>query len=237
MNKHILALLLCCIATAAVFGFEVSVPNEVPGYKDLVVTLTMESGVKAAQARFYFLQEGNTEPFYAEFAEKDGAWTAVVPYTYLRGEEFVYFTQVQTDQGKYVRNPLEGSSKSRLIQDVTPPSLALRTPDKNALVKGKEQLVIFEVTDESGLDDFEIMYDGAALAEAMVNGNMLSLLVKPANNKNKTATVEISMVDLFGNKAAQKFTFSLNREVGPFFSATTDYRRAIRPISGRFSPT
>ncbi|MFZ2782239.1 MAG: hypothetical protein WAZ31_09385 [Rectinemataceae bacterium] len=227
MKKLILALLLCCSAAVAVYGFEVSVPNEVPGYKDLVVTLALEPGEAVVQARFYFLQEGNAEPFYAEFAEKDGAWTAVVPYDYLRGEELVYFTQVQTDQGKYVRNPVEGTYKARLIQDVSPPVLSMRLPDKKALVKGKEQLVIFEIADESGLADFEVLYNGKPLAEAIVNRNLLSLLVKPANDRNKTATVDISMVDLFGNKATQQFSFSLNREVGPFFSAQTDYTASL----------
>ena len=223
MKKLILVLLLLCGATVVLFGFEISIPNEIPAYKNLEVTMTMDKDVVVEEARLYFLQPGKKEPLYAVFTDKDGVWNTVIPYPYLLGQEFLYYVQVLTKDGKLIRNPASGTNKARLLQDVTPPSLTLIAPEKKTLVKGKEQLVVFKITDESGISDFDIVYNGVPLKKAGVFKDMLSFLITPANDKNSKATVSISMVDYFKNKAKQDFTFPLIREAQPFFSAKTEY--------------
>ncbi|PKL03243.1 MAG: hypothetical protein CVV53_09960, partial [Spirochaetae bacterium HGW-Spirochaetae-9] len=163
MKKLVLVSMVFFLAAIGVFGFEVLVPNEVPSYKDLEVILKMEEGVAVAQARFYFLEEGNGDPLYVEFILTDGVWSALVPMDYLRGEELVYHTQVQTTAKKFIRSPEMGERKARLIKDTTPPKLLLKSPEKNELVKGKEQLIVFQLIEESAIDDLEVTYDGVPL--------------------------------------------------------------------------
>ena len=224
MKKPILAMLVFLLAAVTVFGFDVSVPNEVPSYKDLDIVLTLDKGMELAQARFYFLVEGNDKPLYAEFKfkEENGVWGTKIPYKYLTGEELNYFVLVQTTQKQFLRKPDFGNSKARLLKDTTPPKLQLKSPEKNELVKGKEQLVVFQIAEESAVDDFEVTYDGVPLLKAAVFKNMLYLLVSPPNDKDK-AFIVISMVDKFNNKGREELSFALVKERPPFFSAETDY--------------
>jgi len=222
MKKYCLALLALCVATTGLFAFDVSVPNEVPAYKDLEVILMMEEGTAAAQARFYFLKDGNGEPLYAEFTQTNGVWSTVVPSSYLRGEELVYYTQVQTTKGKFFRSPATGYDKARLLPDTTPPSLKLMSPETSLLAKGKEQLVVFQIVDESGIADFEIAYNETPLEDGAIYKDMLAFLVTPPRNKDTKATVDITLVDNFNNKHREQFVFQVGKVREPFFSATAD---------------
>ncbi|HWR13105.1 MAG TPA: hypothetical protein VN445_14875 [Rectinemataceae bacterium] len=220
MQKRILAIIVFCLAVASLFGFEISVPNEIPDYKNLEVRLTTDAGAGLAQARFYFLEKGEEIPLYAEFTEKDGVWSTLIPFKYLRGEEFSFYTQVQTKQGKFLRSPASGYQKARLLHDITPPSAKLKTPEEAVLAKGKEQLVVFDIKEDSEIADFEILYDDEPLSEAAVYQNTLYFLVTPSKaQKDKKATVIVSMVDLYNNKSRETFVFALGKEAEPFFSA------------------
>jgi len=224
MKRTIVLILVLCIGTAFLFGFDVSVPNEVPGYQDLHIILTPDEAQGAIdQARFYVLQSGTQEPVYAQFTETDGIWSTIVPFEYLRGEELSYYAQIQTMDGRFHRKPLTGYNKARLIQDVTPPTLQLLSPEKPALLRGKEQLVVFEIIDQSGIADFEILYNGEALVRAGVFENFLSFIVTPTDGKETKASVEVSMVDYFDNRTEEKFTFTIQNEKLPFFEADADY--------------
>jgi hypothetical protein len=196
----------------------------VPSYKDLDIVLTLDKGMELAQARFYFLVEGNDKPLYAEFKfkEENGVWGTKIPYKYLTGEELNYFVLVQTTQKQFLRKPDFGNSKARLIKDTTPPKLQLKSPEKNELVKGKEQLVVFQIAEESAVDDFEVTYDGVPLLKAAVFKNMLYMLVTPPNDKEE-ASIVVSMVDKFNNKGREELTFALVKDRPPFFSAETGH--------------
>jgi hypothetical protein len=224
MKKPIVLACILCIGTALLFGFDVSVPNEVPGYQDLRIVLTPDAAEGAVdQARFYVLQSDSEEPLYAEFTETDGVWSTVVPFDYLGGEELSYYTQIQTTNGRFYRKPISGYSKARLIQDVTPPALKLLSPETPALIRGIEQLVVFEIIDESGIEDFQVLYNGEALVRAGVFENYLSFIVTPTDGKETKASVEVSLVDYFDNSSKEEFTFTIKKEKLPFFEADADY--------------
>ena len=114
MKRLILALLVACAISGNLFGFDLSVPNEVIAYKNLEIVLTPDEGMELNQARFYFYQEGKTEPLYAVFANKDGVWKTTIPYKYFVGEELTYYTLVQTAQNKFIRYPQRGNGKAKI---------------------------------------------------------------------------------------------------------------------------
>jgi hypothetical protein len=228
MKKHILTLLLLCIASTALFGFELSVPNEISAYQDLVVTLSPDPGMNIAEARFYFLQEGKTEPVYAQFELKNGAWTTVISYKHLKGEELNYYVQVLTSEGTYPRVPETGYRKARLVGDTKAPSLVLLKPGKPILEKGKEQLVVFQVVEDSEVEDYEILYNNKPITDAILSQNKLAFLITPSSDrKDKEAVFIISMVDYFNNKSRKEYVFSLGKAKAPFFGATADYKASL----------
>ncbi|MCX7027277.1 MAG: hypothetical protein NT061_07335 [Spirochaetes bacterium] len=225
MKKPIIALVLFSWVAAGLFGLDISVPNEILSYKDLDLSLTIEEGVSIAQARFYFLQEGGEQPLYALFAEKEGAWSVHIPFTYLRkGKELSYYVLAQTTKGVFLRVPETGYFKSRLVSDVVSPSLKLLSPENKHLQKRKEQLVVFEVTDDSAIDDFEILYDGKFITKAAMIQNKLAFLITPVDDRRTEAVVTVSVVDMFNNKRKEDVSFSLAKETGPFFSAKATYK-------------
>lgn len=227
MKKHTIAALLSCLVVLGAWAFEAPVPNEIPGYRNLEVTLTLDEGMVIDQGRFYFMQEGKEEPLYAPFEQKDGVWSALIPYVYLKGEEFSYYAQVQTAQGKFLRYPAIGKLKARIVHDVTPPDLVMKSPMEPRLAKGKEQLVVFEILDESGIKEFQVEYDKTLIEKAAVFQNMLSFLVTPKNDNKSKATVTISMTDYFGNKSKEIVTFAVSKEAQPFFAAKGDYTASL----------
>ena len=219
MKKTILAVMVAFCATAMLSGIDISVPSEISAFKDLEIGLGLRPGEGIQDARFYFIQQGTGELLYSSFKEKEGKWVAVVPFQYLKGEELVYYTQVRTDKGKLMRYPSSGRFKARLLQDVTPPAIRLKSPEKPVLEKGKEQLVVFDIIDESGIAEFSILYNNQPLKKAAVYKGTLSFLVSPPVDKNPRALISVSMTDYFGNKAKQDFTFTLvNPKLPPFMA-------------------
>jgi len=214
---------LLVMASASLFSLALDVPNEVPAYQNLSVTLTpspSEGVVK--EARFFFYQEGKRDPLYSEFAEERGVWVAKVPYTYLTDEELVYFAVMQNMDGKVFRTPQIGEQKARLVKDTSPPKLELLSPGSFDLVKGKEQLVVFKILDESALTDFTVTLDGQPALRSGAFGQYLSFLVDPSD-KNKSEVV-ITMKDRYGNSSTEEYTFTLQAEKAPFFVADANYR-------------
>ncbi len=219
---------MLCVASVALFGFELSVPNEVPAYQDLVVTLSLDPGMTISEARFYFLQEGKAEPVYTQFSLKDGVWSTVISYKHFKGEELNYYAQVLTAEGTFPRVPETGYRKARLVRDTTAPFLVLTKPQKMILEKGKEQLVVFQVVEDSEIADFEISYKNKPITDAVFYQNKLAFLITPSSDrKDKEAVVVISMVDYFNNKSRKEYVFSLGKAKAPFFSATADYNASL----------
>ncbi len=221
--KVIATIILLVMVSASLFSLALDVPNEVPAYQNLSVTLTPspnEGTVK--EARFFFYQGGKREPLYSEFTEERGVWVAKVPYTYLTDEELVYFAVMQNMDGKVFRTPQIGEQKARLVKDTEPPKLELLSPASFDLVKGKEQLVVFKILDESALSDFTITLDGQQALRSGVFSQYLSFLVGPSD-KEKSVVV-ISMKDRYGNSTTEEYTFSIRAEKAPVFVADANYR-------------
>ncbi|MBI9094127.1 MAG: hypothetical protein JEY71_04500 [Sphaerochaeta sp.] len=221
--KAITCIVLIVMVSVSLFSLALDIPNEVPAYQNLSVILTpspSEGTVK--EARFFFYQEGKREPLYSEFAEEKGVWIAKVPYTYLTDEELVYFAVMQNMDGKIFRSPQMGEQKARLIKDTNPPKLELLSPASFALVKGKEQLIVFKILDESALSDFTITLDGQQALRSGVFGQYLSLLVGPSDKKE--SVVQISMKDRYGNSTTEEYTFTISAEKAPSFVADANYQ-------------
>jgi hypothetical protein len=229
MGKRItLAILLCSFSIVALLGVEVVVPNEIPGYENLELVLIDEDPAHPVEkARLYFLFEQEEEPLYVEFAKIAKQWTAIIPHAYLKGEEFVYFTEIQTKGGPIVRTPGFGEKKARLIHDVTPPSLLLDSPRDGVLEMGKEQLVVFRVDDESGISEFNLKYNDSSMAKAAVVDNLLTLMVTPEEGEEKQARVIVTMADPYGNTAEQVFEFTMKPKTTPFFSAKAEVSASL----------
>ncbi|PKL13710.1 MAG: hypothetical protein CVV52_04850 [Spirochaetae bacterium HGW-Spirochaetae-8] len=229
MGKRItIAIILFSISIVSLLGVEVVVPNEIPGYENLELVLIEEDPAHpVVKARLYFLFEQEEEPLYVEFAKIDKQWTAIIPHAYLKGEEFIYFTEIQTKDGAIVRNPDFGEKKARLIQDTTPPSLLLDSPKDGILEMGKEQLVVFRVDDESGISEFNLKYNDTSMAKAAVVDNLLTLMVTPEEGEIKEARVIVTMADPYGNTAEQVFEFTMKPKTTPFFSAKADVSASL----------
>jgi hypothetical protein len=223
MKRYSIAALALFVVLVGVFAYDVSVPNEVPDYKHLEVRLILAEGEAVEQARFYFKQEGKEELLYAPFELKEGVWSAIVSYEYLKGEELSYYLQVQTPQGKFFRNPTSGWRKARLLHDVSPPGLSLMSPEGFKLAIGKEQLVVFKVEDESDITDFEIFQNGNPLLQAAYYQGLLAFAIKPQAVKKNKIEITIGIVDRYNNKFRETYSFDLVREKGPAFSANADY--------------
>lgn len=223
-----IALLLSCIGLAPLLGAEIAVPNEIPGYENLELYLFDEDPSNPVEkARLYFLLAEEEEPLYVEFAEIEGEWSAIIPHAYLKGEEFVYFTEIQTSGGQIARRPGLGESKSRLIQDKTAPSLLLDSPKDSLLTKGKEQLIVFIVEDESGIATFSLKYNDIPMPKAAVIDNLLTFLVTPEGGQEDQAKVVVTMADAYGNQAEQVFEFKMKVKSTSFFSAKTDLSASL----------
>ncbi len=223
MNRYSIAALALFVIVVGVFAYDVSVPNEVPDYKHLEVRLVLAEGEAVEQARFYFKQEGKEELLYAPFELKEGVWSAIVSYEYLKGEELSYYLQVQTPQGKFFRNPTAGWRKARLLHDASPPGLNLMSPEGFKLAIGKEQLVVFKVEDESDITDFEIFQNDEPVLQAAYYQGLLAFAITPAASRKNKAEVTIAIVDRYNNKVRETYSFDLVRERGPAFSARADY--------------
>ncbi len=224
MKSKYAMLVLVFLMTSFILGaLEVDVPNEVLAYQNLTITLKpspSEGTVK--EARFFFYQTGKREPLYSEFTEQRGSWVAQIPYTYLTEEELVYFTVMQNTDGTIFRTPQIGEQKARLIQDTTAPVLKLVNPKEPDLVRGKEQLVIFEVIDESALSNFSIKLDGQDATRSGVFNQYLSFLITPQDQEQSVAV--ITMTDRYGNTATEEVRFTVQSEKAPMFLASADYR-------------
>lgn len=217
-----LFLLLFFIPASSLFALDVDVPNEVLSYRNLEITLSLSpSDGVVEEARFYFQQTGKREPVYTEFSESKGIWSALVPYTYLEGEELIYYTLMKNTNGVYIRDPQIGNKKARLIKDETAPTLKLVSPQAFELALDKEQLVVFEILDESALTNFEIFLNDEPLEKAGVFQQYLSFLAEPKETKD--VEISISMTDSYGNSKKETFVFSITGVKAPMFLATADY--------------
>lgn len=223
MKKLSIIALLLCAAASALFGFDVAVPNEVPSYKDLTVSLNLEAGLKIAEARFYLLPERKDVPQYAKFTQEKGKWSVVIPFEYLKGEELIYYVQIRTETGEVRRFPELGTRKSRLVADTIPPALELASPENKVLLSGQEQMVMFMIKDESEISSFSVLYKNKALVKAVLFQDTLTFFITPSRDKSGEATVEINLTDSFGNAAKEAITFALEKGAEPIFSAEADY--------------
>lgn len=223
MKKLIIAFVAYCILIPAVSGFELSLTGEVPNYRDLEITLKPAAGESIVQARFYFMYDNGTQVLFADFVESNGVWKTTVPFKYLKGEELEYYVQTKSAKGVISRVPETGKSRARLIQDVTPPTLYLEKPTEFYLEKGKEQEVRFRITDDSIISDFEARYDGKLVTESLIYLDKLYMVISPPEDNAKEATLNITVIDYFGNRTVKDFKFLLAREKGPFFSTRNDW--------------
>jgi len=222
MKRLALALLLASCAMAA-SGFDVTLPNEIPAYKDLNIVLNLEPGLKIDQARFYLLPERRDVPQYAIFKEKDGVWSTVIPSIYLRGDELMYYVQIRTAKGEIRRFPELGTRKARLLPDSTPPSLKVIYPDSGSLVRGQEQMIVCRIEDESEILTYEISYRGKPIAKSALLQNILSFFLTPSKEDSSETLVVVNLTDAFGNKAAEELSFALQQGAEPAFDAEAGY--------------
>ncbi len=226
MKKVALCFLITMACSVSLFGVSVTIPEEIPNYVDLEVTIETAPGDgEVSEGRLYIVQEGKDVPFYAEFINEEGIWKTVIPRTYLVGEELHYFVEIRSADGHIQRIPQEGTSRSLLLADTTPPQITLISPESSELGKGVEQLVVFRIEEESGISQFEVEYDGKIISLSGVFDDFLSFLVTPeASTNQRSATAVITLVDLYGNRTEQEVTFSLKKAPkGPFFTASADY--------------
>jgi hypothetical protein len=227
MKKNILTLLILFVGVVSLFGFNLSVPDEIPDYENLEVVLTMEEGEGVIdEARFYLVKDENEDPVYAKFIQKDGVWSTTIPYTYLTGEELVYFAQLRTADKRILKNPEIGEKLARTIHDENPPTLTLIIPEKMELDMGVEQFVSFQIEEESGIADFSILYNDEPLNKAAVYEDTFSFMIIP-DESSKEAVVEISLTDLFDNTYKETHTFAVAKSSGPFFAASADYTAGL----------
>ncbi len=229
MKKHICLLIVVLLVSVPLFGFTVTVPNEIPEYENLLVILDdPEEDGAVGEARFYIVKEGEKTPLFAEFTEKEGIWSTIIPISYLTGEELVYFTEIRTTDGPVVRLPFEGENRAVLIPDTKPPILTLVSHETPELGRGVEQLVVFRIEEESGVSQFEILYNGSELTKAAVFDNYLSFLVTPdENQEEKEASIEITISDLYDNEAQKEVSFTLKEASTPFFTASAGYTAGL----------
>ena len=227
MKKLSIIALLLCVSVAALFGFDVTVPNEVPSYKDLAVSLNVEAGLKITEARFYILPERKEVPQYAKFTEQNGKWSVLIPFEYLKGDELIYYVQIRTAKGEVRRVPELGTRKARLVADTIAPTLALTSPETKTLIAGREQMVVFTIKDESEIRSFSIIYKNRTLAKSAVFQDKLTFFMTPAAEKSGEASVEINVTDSFGNSTKEIVTFALEKGTEPFFSAEADYTGSL----------
>ena len=224
MKRLIVIVIVVSIATSLLSAYEVNVPNEVPDYKDLQLILTIgEQDRPVEQARFYLLQEGSDTPVFSEFTLADDVWSTTISFVHLNGEELSYYVQIQDIDGKFHRLPEKDMLKARMLHDTSAPTLEMLSPEKPVLQKGKEQLVVFRIVEDSSVSDFSIQYNGVPIQKAAVYQDFLTFLINPEESVGESAVIDISLVDVSENKAEQSISFEIKKESGPFFSATADY--------------
>ena len=230
MKKALFVLLaLLVVGAVPLFGFSITVPNEIPSYVSLEPVLEVAEGdEEIEEARFYVMIEGEEVPSYARFTETEGVWSAFVPYTVFSDDKLEYFTEIRTVNKTIVRIPAEGLNSAVLLADMDPPVLTLANLDTPELGLGTEQLVVFWLEEESGILDFEVNYNGEPIARAGVFDNYLSFLVTPdEDSKEAEATVEITITDIYNNTEHKEVEFTLIKSRPPFFSASADYTAGL----------
>lgn len=221
-HKNLIILILLLLGSTSLFGFELDIKDEIPSYENLIVKLepSLKEGT-IKEARFDFYQKGVNDPLYSEFIYEDGDWIAKVPYTYLEGEELVYFAIMKNTDNEIFRYPKIGNKKTKLIKDETAPKLKLVSSDSFNLVKDKQELIVFEIIDESALSDFSITIDGEETTKAGAYDNYLSILVDPTNKEERVISIEMN--DRYNNKSREEFVFKTNLEKQPFFLFEKDF--------------
>lgn len=221
--KNIPIVMLVLALASPLLAMQVDVPNEIPAYDNLEITLTpsaSEGTVK--EARFYFYEEGKRDPLYAVFSNENGKWVTTVPYTNLSSEELSYYVMLQNTSGTFFRDPQIGTHKARLLHDTTPPALKLLSPQAFELALDKEQLVVFEVLDESSLNNYNLTLNGEPLTKSGVFSQYLSFLITPTEVKD--AVIAVSMTDRYGNESKEEYTFKITGVKAPVFAANADYK-------------
>ncbi len=214
------------IVSSSLFALNVDIPTEIPAYRNLTVKLIpAQSEGTISEARFFFYQTGAREPLYSEFMPERDEWIAKVPYTYLTGEELTYFSVMKNTEGTVYRTPQIGTEKVRLIQDITPPTLKLVSPTTFDLVAEEQQLVVFEIEDESALSSFSITIDGQEAIHSGAFGQYLSFLVKPTGQEE--SVVSVSMKDRYENTSTEEYHFKIGAKKAPVFIADASYQSSI----------
>ncbi len=227
-NKYFIILLISMIVSSSLFALEVDIPTEIPAYRNLMVKLIpAQSEGTISEARFFFYQTGVREPLYSEFMPERDEWIAKVPYTYLTGEELTFFSVMKKNtEGTVYRTPQIGTEKKvRLIQDIIPPTLKLVSPTTFDLVAEEQQLVVFEIEDESALSSFSITIDGQEVIHSGAFGQYLSFLVKPTGQEE--SVVSISMKDRYENTSTEEYRFKIGAKKAPVFVADASYQSSI----------
>ena len=227
MKKIILTLAIIIAGSVSLFGFDIVVPDEIPDYQNLEVSLVMndDEGV-IDEARFYLVKGEDEEPVYAKFIQKDGVWSATIPYTYLTGEELRYFAQIRTADQRILKNPETGEKRTVPIKDEKAPLLTLLVLEKMELVGGVEQFVSFQIEDESVIKDFTVLYKGEPINKAAVFEGTLSFMITP-DEGSKEASIDITLTDRSDNILNETFVFAVAKKREPFFAASSDYTAGI----------
>ena len=230
MKKALFVLLALLVAGyIPLFGFSLTIPNEIPGYISLEPILEIAEGdPEIEEARFYVMIKGEEAPSYARFTETEGVWSAFVPYTVFSDDTLEYFTEIRTVNKTIVRIPAEGLNSAVLLADMNPPVLTLANLKTPELGRGTEQLVVFWLEEESGILDFKVDYNGEEISRAGVFENYLSFLVTPdEDSSEESASVEITITDIYNNTEHKQIEFTLIKSRPPFFSASADYTAGL----------
>ncbi len=221
-KKSLIFITYIVICATSLFGFELDISNEIPAYEDLKITIepsTNEGTIE--EARLFFYQKGKNEPLYSEFEKKDNTWTTIIPYSYLeKDEEFEYFAVLKNTDDEIYRYPKIGNKYTKIIKDENAPSLKLISPNKFELYQNNQQLIVFEIIDESALASFDITVDNQKSTKAGAFNQYLSILIDTEDQKERILSIDL--VDRYGNENTETFNFITVEKKEPFFKISSD---------------
>ena len=226
-KKSLIFITYIVICATSLFGFELDISNEILAYEDLKITIEPSKNEGTIEdARLFFYQKGKNEPLYSEFENKDNTWTTIIPYSYLENdEEFEYFAVLKNTEEEIFRYPKIGNKYTKIIQDKNAPSLKLISPNKFELYQNNQQLIVFEIIDESALASFNISIDNQESTKAGAFNQYLSVLIDTEEQKERILSIELT--DRYGNENTENFTFTTVEKKEPFFKISSDHSAYI----------
>ncbi|MGM0432433.1 MAG: hypothetical protein ACQEQU_06955 [Spirochaetota bacterium] len=222
-KKLCISSLMMLFALSLLFPFELKLPETIPAYVDLEISLDSQPGDPEVEtARFYFRPSQDDDLLFLNLEPQNGSYTGTLPGTYVTGPDLEYFVEVLRTDGVVQAVPSSGTYTAAVEPDTTPPEVNLILPEDKTFTVSQPQVLIIEVRGETTLDLGEVLVNGEPLEQVELLGNLIKGIYTPADNQD--VTVQVTVSDASGNTTQEQYSLAVvGKPKKPLFTADGSY--------------